>query len=817
MHIRAICKLFSLLVIAFLSQDISLFAQGWTAIPNSIMHTVCPANEPGGGYQFYSMCPNVVNAWNGGVFDTKRNRLIIWGGGHGDYSGNEIYSLDLNANPKRFQRLTSPSIPVPSMTAPCSDAMPDGDPTSRHTYGMLAYLAHADRLWAYSGSIACGSGGFSTGTWTFDFSTLQWQNMNPTGIKPPVTNGIPQCAYDSVTHNVFCRDDIAFYSYDFGANVWTRLKDNDLQLGTDYDNAVIDPVRRKFVIIGRSGVHTIDLRPGSSYTASPLTTTGPQTILSTGRSPGLAYNSANGLIAAWDGSDSGPTPDTVYTLDLNTAVWTAHQSSGGPSANPDSRGTWGRFQYSPALDSFVVVSSINSNAYLFKLTASGGSTPPRAPTNLSIKQDWIALANRSWTTRPAVGYCPFANGTKHMNWAQNTTDGKFYSCGGDWPPFRSDIVGPGASGNNEMVTYDAGTDTWALIQRYLRPDLTVQPWGPDQVGWVYDSLRNIFWMIYGQGGQGWTDPNPRVLYPKNTWSNGNTMTFDPLTQAWTVRADVPSYGQLYDGVHPLPQMVAMVYDPVTDSIYSVWQDKMFIINLKTSPPSWSAIASDANNWHGAAHLAIDTAGRRIYWVEYHYNKLHCFHIDTRTYDAPVDTPADISLISNDEESRINWDSVNNILLYTPNYQNSIIFFGAMSGTFSNNAALTLYRGGVAQAVAGTYSKTIATGEIIVADISGSLSFVNGDQWRDGTGNYFAMPDVDSAEDANYIRLFAYKPGTGWETLSTPMVDGYRPAGRNAFFDPYHNCLIVGGPKMYNAPTFLYRYGDGSGKRPAPTP
>jgi len=39
--------------------------------------------------------------------DTKSNRLIIWGGGHGDYFGNEVYGLDLNN--MTMSRLTEPS------------------------------------------------------------------------------------------------------------------------------------------------------------------------------------------------------------------------------------------------------------------------------------------------------------------------------------------------------------------------------------------------------------------------------------------------------------------------------------------------------------------------------------------------------------------------------------------------------------------------------------------------------------------------------------------------------------------------------------
>src|SRR3989338_2877962 len=36
---------------------------------------------------------NIMADYSGGTLDTKRNRLIIWGGGHAGYPGNEIYAI----------------------------------------------------------------------------------------------------------------------------------------------------------------------------------------------------------------------------------------------------------------------------------------------------------------------------------------------------------------------------------------------------------------------------------------------------------------------------------------------------------------------------------------------------------------------------------------------------------------------------------------------------------------------------------------------------------------------------------------------------
>ena len=76
---------------------------GWTDLANTVLQNACPPNNYGGeNYNYYTLCPNAINAWSGGIADTLRNRMIIWGGGHQNYSGNEVFSLNLNANPPAF-------------------------------------------------------------------------------------------------------------------------------------------------------------------------------------------------------------------------------------------------------------------------------------------------------------------------------------------------------------------------------------------------------------------------------------------------------------------------------------------------------------------------------------------------------------------------------------------------------------------------------------------------------------------------------------------------------------------------------------------
>ncbi|MBN4079344.1 hypothetical protein JYT26_01760 [Beggiatoa alba] len=342
---------------------------GWNELPDTRLRAVCPPNTA--EYSFANRCGNVINAWSGAVLDTLRNRLLIWGGGHGDYYGNEVYSLNLSNF--IFERLTNPSSGF-IIGGECADSLPDGNPTSRHTYGGLAYIAHADKMFAYGGSRACGSGGFGTDVWTLNLSTNTWTKMAATGRNPGPS--VVASQYDPVTKKVYVRSQYYFYAYDYDSDSWERLSASQYIGGYGKASAVIDPVRRKFVIVGPGGVEIIDLNPGSDYSAVHLNTTGPQTIISDGRSPGLAYDKSRDKIVAWDGSDSGTTPDTVYVLDIDNATWlSVADANRGPVGNSKSRGTFGRWRYVEQFDAFIVVNSADENAFLFSFEAGSLPTP----------------------------------------------------------------------------------------------------------------------------------------------------------------------------------------------------------------------------------------------------------------------------------------------------------------------------------------------------------------------------------------------------------------------------------------------------------
>jgi hypothetical protein len=336
---------------------------GWYRIPNTRLDAVCPANTP--EYAFGSNCMNVIAAWSGGIADEARNRIIIWGGGHNDYFGNEIYALDLNS--LKLTRLNDPSPLQPGPEPrPCKPDLPDGKANTRHTYGGLSYIAHADRMYVFGGIVACTNGGGSNDTWTLNLANLQWTRMD-TQIKsnPRTVNGVVMSDYDPNTKLVYAHNTRDFFSYNFDSNSYSRLQNDGREISY-HMSAVIDPKRSLFIMFGgewdgNGGVKVISIGNHSNYQVQDWNShvKGCEALRNSAY-PGLAYDPVKGVIVGWAGGDS------AYLFDPDTKTCTPMTFPNGPGPQQHN-GTHGRFRYFAKLDTFALVNDVGEDAYLLRL------------------------------------------------------------------------------------------------------------------------------------------------------------------------------------------------------------------------------------------------------------------------------------------------------------------------------------------------------------------------------------------------------------------------------------------------------------------
>jgi hypothetical protein len=348
---------------------------GWCELPDTKLESVCPDAQRYPAIQGYEGCGGVINDWSGGMGDTKRNRLLLWGGGHHGYFGNELYALELERG--AIVRLNEPSdvsgVDFDECTPP--EVYADGRPSSRHTYDGMVYLPDRDQMYTFAGSsVPCGYAVHST--WLLDLTAIE---AAPSGKPAPWIDKDPQpyptkagyglvADYDPNSKTVVLNDGYNLWAYDAGSNAYSLLNDsNATNAHIDYHmTGRVDPKRRLFIVVGGSsspdgGMQVFDLSEGSDHAQQNWTklATGCEPLLAA-MSPGFAYDEKQDRFVGWAGGND------VYTFDADTKTCSKQTLSGGPGAQNEN-GTFGRFRYFRDLGVFAVVNGPGRNAWLLRL------------------------------------------------------------------------------------------------------------------------------------------------------------------------------------------------------------------------------------------------------------------------------------------------------------------------------------------------------------------------------------------------------------------------------------------------------------------
>jgi len=297
---------------------------------------------------------SIIGGGSGGAYDTKRDRLVVWGGG-GTSTRNDMYAFDLNQ--AAWVRLTDPSPFADGADTNTFGVVthPDGAPVSRHSFDSVDYIpSPVDRLYLGGGHFASTA---ETKSYLFDFETNTWE-IGP-DITTPTVGG--HCAVDG--NNIV-------WQHGIGWPPGSVLSSVDVVAHTSSDHATylgfynqgatsdIDPTRNLLVAVGDGKTRVWDLdNPGA---ASVVWNTTGDIEIESDFGPGVVYHPVSDRMVCWSGGKD------VFVLDLDTRAWSRLVGQG--DVDPGAAGAvLGRWRYVPSKDVFIVVTNADRNVCVYRL------------------------------------------------------------------------------------------------------------------------------------------------------------------------------------------------------------------------------------------------------------------------------------------------------------------------------------------------------------------------------------------------------------------------------------------------------------------
>lgn len=319
-------------------------------------------------------------AWGGGVLATQGvyngtslitgTFLVIWGGGHTDYYGNEVYAFGpLEDDVPAWYRLRDATNPPPLNVS--TDG--SGNPVSRHTYNSIVYDSTNNRLMSTGYLARASDSNGANVVHIFNFSQTN-PNVNQPWSTLANTDGAPDVsAYDATTGLVWYHpngaNSVGFYN--ISTQTPTRSNFKSPGWGSNAMSA-IDTSRGIWCIVsnGVTNFYRLNNGTGNDYYTPTTTGTAPS-----GSNITVLYDSVSDRFVMWNGNGK-----TLYFLTppgtnpyQGGNAWTWSSVSPASGSTPDaqqSTGTFGRFQFvnnGSGLVGYLLLNSATSSSYFYRV------------------------------------------------------------------------------------------------------------------------------------------------------------------------------------------------------------------------------------------------------------------------------------------------------------------------------------------------------------------------------------------------------------------------------------------------------------------
>ncbi len=324
----------------------------WHTLPTKVADAQAGLASPGGN-------PVNICAWSGACVKTSGSVVLLCGGGHVDYAGNEVYALRLADDVPVWKLLRPPTASVTTDVAYYSD----GRPSSRHTYWALFWLETRQRMvmpgctapWGHVTPNFPVMDGFNPATNDYDpAGTFATMNARPYAGITTVKDDL-----DNIYVHIANRGDLVKWIQ--ATNTWSSLGNRSAyNIDTPYCH---DPVRHRIVRFSAGDAPPMYLDLAARAKEVPITFRGPFASKA-GRNGTVVWcpDRQSFLIYKWNETN-------VYECDPSGFQVSQVAVGGVPPvlAAADGNGNlYGRFAYVPELKGCVVIPGADKPVSFFR-------------------------------------------------------------------------------------------------------------------------------------------------------------------------------------------------------------------------------------------------------------------------------------------------------------------------------------------------------------------------------------------------------------------------------------------------------------------
>lgn len=313
---------------------------------------------------------NGVTDYSGFAYDQRKNRFLLFGGGHSTTFTDTIYIFTFDE--LKWNALYPPT-PVSKMTEDNFDkengawktgpAGPYPRPLSRHSYDEVCFIESTNEMIMYrtggggNGIAKFGSAYFSGKIPVYSFDKQAW-SFFPTTHQ---TNTCPATEFDPVSKKMLSLGPGGFYVYDpiERKDAKINFKLPEYIRTTGWCNLVYCPINQKMYYMGREAKMpvyelTLDRNDWSKSKMEELAVTGDQPDV--GES-GWAYDSVNQIIGG------GVKDGVFHAFDPIKRSWTRKEIQTAPSGGKIGSLAFHCLNYSPVDNVFVFITNSKSGRH----------------------------------------------------------------------------------------------------------------------------------------------------------------------------------------------------------------------------------------------------------------------------------------------------------------------------------------------------------------------------------------------------------------------------------------------------------------------